>query len=44
MRDTHHPGRVAACGSALDDIEGYVRRHFWKPEYLPFIKGDSRPF
>lgn len=37
------PERWIAAG-ALDDIEGYVRRHFWKPEYLPFIKGDSRPF
>jgi len=29
---------------ALDDIEGYVRGHFWQPRYLPFIRGEQRPF
>ena len=29
---------------ALNDIAGYVRSHFWRPKYLPFIKGETRPF
>ncbi len=29
---------------ALNDLEGYVRSHFWRPRYLPFIKGETRPF
>src|SRR5690606_6938755 len=24
---------------ALEDLEGYVRGHFWRPRYLPFVKG-----
>ncbi len=29
---------------ALNDIAGYVHSHFWRPKYLPFIKGETRPF
>ncbi len=29
---------------ALEDLEGYVRGHFWRPRYLPFVKGETRPF
>ncbi len=29
---------------ALDNLEGYVRAHFWEPKYLPFVKGETRPF
>jgi len=29
---------------ALDDLEGYVRDHFWQPRFLPFTKGETRPF
>jgi len=28
----------------LNDLEGYVRGHFWRPKYLPFVKGETRPF
>lgn len=37
------PARWVAKG-ALDDLEGYVRGHSWKPRYLPVIKGQTRPF
>jgi len=37
------PERWIAKG-ALDNLEGYVRAHFWEPKYLPFIKGETRPF
>jgi len=37
------PERWVAKG-ALDDLEGYVRGHFWQPRYLPVIKGQARPF
>lgn len=37
------PARWVAQG-ALDDLEGHVRGHFWRPKYLPVIKGETRPF
>ena len=37
------PERWIAKG-ALNDLEGYVRSHFWRPRYLPFVKGETRPF
>ncbi len=37
------PERWVAKG-ALDDLEGYVRDHFWQPRFLPFTKGQTRPF
>lgn len=37
------PERWVRAG-ALEDLEGYVRGHFWKPRYLPTIGGDVRPF
>lgn len=35
------PERWVAQG-ALEDLEGYVRGHSWKPRYLPVVKGESR--
>ncbi|TNF29439.1 MAG: NAD-dependent malic enzyme, partial [Deltaproteobacteria bacterium] len=29
---------------ALDDLEGHVRIHVWKPRYLPVVAGEHRPF
>jgi len=37
------PERWVAQG-ALDDLEGYVRSHFWQARYLPVVKGTTRPF
>ncbi len=37
------PERWVKAG-ALDDLDGYVRSHFWKPGYLPVVRGETRPF
>jgi len=37
------PERWVEAG-ALDDLEGHVRQHFWRPRYLPTVPGDVRPF
>jgi malate dehydrogenase (oxaloacetate-decarboxylating) len=35
---TRIPARWRDSG-ALGDLEGYVRRHVWRPRYLPVVKG-----
>jgi malate dehydrogenase (oxaloacetate-decarboxylating) len=37
------PERWVARG-ALERLEDYVRAHFWEPKYIPFVKGEARPF
>ncbi|MCC6620717.1 MAG: NAD-dependent malic enzyme [Deltaproteobacteria bacterium] len=37
------PERWVQAG-ALDDLEGHVRAHFWRPRYMRTVPGDVRPF